>query len=369
MDIELSKLPSLLTLCWNMFFAAMAFSGMAEGNLFNSNSIVAECFTNKPLITYCMKNGQKLHAYFYLGQIVYFLVFGRKLVNAFDLPCFRRVYRNNSTAKIVFISLMTLNHVLLVLGMIEVAMVHHWHHVSIWNIIVRLASLYAIFNYAYWVFYVMHYSQHGTMAYLKKMESKMQTKSAKCILSQMKMLALVNKRINALLSVPAILYLVMLIFTHILNTSIALICQPRVSMIVHTIFVCLYTIYLIRINRRSIDTVKRLFINLNRRCQMRERKILVAFTKHTSKTNGVIRINRKFNQRKIVKKCNRDANFFQLKLDSIQSHRIGLKEAEELYIGYFQMKIFQLSYIDFGILWQMTLFVLTYSVLFVQTTN
>ncbi len=297
----------------------------------------------------------------------YFLVYGRKLLAVFDSKQFRTVYHSKRKALIIFSVNFALNHLFLGVALLETARWDIWLKRSAWDRFSASIGFYSMFTYTFWLYNLLHYSQFGIHRYLRHLEASLlgrKTSSRKTV-AQLQSLALVSRQINAFLSLPFILFTSVTVFLLILAGSTSIICIPRVQVLLFSAVNAAYLIYLIRLNQQSRQTLGRLFVHINQRLNTKEKALLSQLQNKSSdlKKHHLL-LKRKFFSRQRCFRCH-----FTQRLQSVSSRRVELTECETLYSAYVDIRIFQMSVLNSGTLWQAVLFILSYIMFFSQTVD
>ena len=304
----------------------------------------------------------------YLGQNIYFLFYGPKIIRVFDSKCFCRVYQSKLQAITVFTMVLAFNHIWYFVALFELHQIHHLAQWPTWQNLTVYISMYVLLNFSYWFYLLLHYFQYGTLKMLQKLEKKLVESRSKFkmkhVLVQIKTLALVNHRANQLLSIPAILYLTMSMFALTLNLSIVLVCQSKMAMLLHAVITFLYAIYLINLNRKIMQTLKHIFRHIHRHYQSKESKTLTFLTNTLPAKNKMLRMKQLHHSTVLCGKCERQHRF---KMETMQRRQFDLDEMEVLYSEYFSIQVFYLAKINFKFLLESTLFIFSIIIIFLQT--
>ncbi|KAH9408836.1 hypothetical protein TYRP_011106 [Tyrophagus putrescentiae] len=333
--IRLHQPASILLLLWNILYNISTFWGVSELKLINADSVIAGCTPNsRTLFGFLIHHSQKLSSYSQMFIIVYFLVYGRKLVAAFDSEQFQFVYRSRRMSLIIFCTNFAFNHLSMGAFLSQAAQKDAFLERNLWERFCTVTGYYTMFSYTFWLYNIIHYCQFAFSRYLVHLEKSFlhRKTSSRQTLAQVQSLALISKQINVLLSFPFLFYVSLTAYSIVLTLSTSIICTPRIPILFFTAVTILYMVFIVLLNRRNGQAVGRLFGHLHRRIDVKERALLY-------------------------------------QLQSVSSRRVELTECETLYSAYLDIRIFQMSVLNSGTLWQAVLFILLYVILFSQTVN
>ena len=302
--------------------------------------------------------------------IVYFLVYGRKLVAAFDSEQFQFVYRSRRMSLIIFCTNFAFNHLSMGAFLSQAAQKDAFLERNLWERFCTVTGYYTMFSYTFWLYNIIHYCQFAFSRYLVHLEKSFLHRKTSSLqtLAQVQSLALISKQINVLLSFPFLFYVSLTAYSIVLTLSTSIICTPRIPILFFTAVTILYMVFIVLLNRRNGQAVGRLFGHLHHRIDVKERALLYHFKQQRDKSLIELKkhllLKRKFLSRQRCLRCH-----FTQRLQSVSSRRVELTECETLYSAYMDIRIFQMSVLNSGTLWQAVLFILLYVILFSQTVN
>lgn len=251
----------MLNFLWNITVNLYVAYRMHSLDPFQLGAFAGSCNSYKPLFAYFIRFGSN-YAYplVFIANALYMIPNGPRFVHILDLPAFRKVYQNDRQAKIIFFGAMVVTN--LFYGTVLFSKFIDYQHYD-WPTTAQLFTfftIYIIVHYNQSLFFTVHYFQYAMYRRLRQISQQLRSPLTSMVdeeaaLELIQGLAAISCALTSLLSWPLISFILLNGLNIILSGSLLMVCPPNYGIVQSSILNILYTLYLVKLNRRILTTV------------------------------------------------------------------------------------------------------------------
>lgn len=286
--IDDGTLGGVANLLWNLAVDGLVFYGLTHLH-FEEPFLKWACFSEN--------NGRRVSPLFALFArysltitrpvcfsltVLYYFLAGRKILALLDSPPFTTVYTSPRHARMIMASVVLTSHLTFFgflafnrdsLQSMSSRVVASWSDIGLF-----FYSLYMVNMYQYSVCLVLHYYQHATAVILHRISKQLSSLEGKEVkkvalsverqcLEKMIALAHLNARLNEILSLPLLFYILMNGSQVTVAICFSLICKPNLPMLANSLSLWVYLLFLAILNEANRRAANRIFAFMRRRYQ------------------------------------------------------------------------------------------------------